>query len=65
MNIDYERLRRDLIDYYGTAFQMGFGMAMIEISRVENASNEELVNIAQKNSFCLDDYEKSKVRRKY
>ena len=65
MNIDYERLRRDLIDYYGTATFSGFGMAMIEISRVENASNEELVYIAKRNGFCLENYEKSKVRRKY
>ena len=58
--IDYEKLRRDLIDYFGTA--MSFNpMAVIELSRVERASNDELVEIAIKNNFDLDKYYKNKT----
>ena len=56
MNIDFERLRQDLIDYFGTAMTVGFGAAIIDISKVENASNEELINIAKQNGFNINDY---------
>ncbi len=56
MNIDYESLRQDLIDYFGTAMTVGFGAAIIDISKVENASNEELINIAKQNGFNINDY---------
>ena len=56
MNIDFERLRQDLIDYFGTAMTIGFGAAIIDISKVENASNEELINIAKQNGFDLNNY---------
>ncbi len=55
MNIDIERLRRDLIDYFGTAMSM-FPVAMMELSQVENASPEKLIEIARKNGFDLRDY---------
>ena len=54
--IDIERLRRDLIDYVGTAMFNGSPQAMIELSRVENASPSELINIAQNNGFDINDY---------
>ena len=56
MNIDYESLRRDLIDYFGTAMASGFGMAVMDLSRVERASDEELINIALDCGFDLNDY---------
>ena len=56
MNIDFERLRQDLIDYFGTAMTMGFGAAIIDLSNIENASNEELINIANQNGFDLNKY---------
>ena len=56
MNIDFERLRQDLIDYFGTAMTIGFGTAIIDISKVENASNEELINIAKQNGFNINNY---------
>ena len=56
MNIDFERLRQDLIDYFGTAMTIGFGAAIIDISKVENASNEELINIAKQNGFNINNY---------
>ncbi len=56
MNIDTEKLRRDLINYYGTAMQI-YPVAIIELSQVENCSEEELINIALKLNFNLSDYE--------
>ena len=60
--IDIERLREDLMDYFGTAIHSGFGMAIIDLSEVENASPEKLIKIAKKigiylNNY-LDDYER-------
>ena len=55
MNIDIERLRRDLIDYFGTAMSV-FPVAMMELSQVQNASPEKLIEIAKKNGFDLRDY---------
>ena len=58
--IDYEKLRKDLIDYFGTA--MSFSpMAIMDLSRVESASDDELVEIAKRNGFDLNKYIKSKV----
>ena len=56
MNIDVERLRSDLIDYLGTAFYAGFGPAVIEISEVENATLEQLIGIALRYGFNIEDY---------
>mgnify|MGYP003289661293 CR=1 FL=1 len=53
--IDYEKLRNDLIDYFGTAFTLN-PMAMVDLLRVQNASDEELVDIALKNNFDLNRY---------
>ena len=54
--MDYERLRKDLIDYYGTALPFGFGVVTIEIEKIKTASNEELIVIAQKCNFDLTSY---------
>jgi len=61
MNIDYERLRSDLIDYYGTAMIYN-PMAVVELSDVQNSSNDRLVQIAIQNGFDLSDYEEQKKR---
>lgn len=53
--INIEELRKDLINYFGTATQM-YPVAMMELSQVETASEEELINIAIKNGFDLDNY---------
>lgn len=58
--IDYEKLRKDLIDYYGTAVILN-PMAMVDLLRVQNASDEELVDIAKRNGFDLTKYFKDKV----
>ena len=55
MTIDIETLRKDLIDYFGTAMQFN-PKAIMDLTKVENASPEELVEIAQDNNFDLNDY---------
>ena len=56
MKIDVDSLREDLINYFGTAMQYN-KMAMMDLIKVENASDEEVVNIAMKNGFNIYDYE--------
>ena len=54
--IDADRLRRDLIDYYGTAMAGGFPTAVIDLAKIERASDSEIVRIAEKNGFNLRKY---------
>ena len=57
MEINYEQLRRDLIDFYEGAFFIGgFGAAIFDISKIYNASNEELISIANELNFNLNKY---------
>ena len=63
MNINIEKLREDLIDYYGTAMQNGFPMAAIEISKIEKASAEELIKIAEKNRINFKKYIIEEIER--
>ena len=54
--IDTEKLRKDLINYYGTAFTGGFPVAVIELSEVENADDSELIKTAEKSGFDIRKY---------
>lgn len=54
LNID--RLRSDLIDYFGTAMTNGWGMAEFDISDIQDASPEELIRIARECGFNIIDY---------
>lgn len=56
MMIDVDALRSDLMNYYGTAMTGPFPMAATDVSRVENASPMELVEMAQDLGFDLTDY---------
>ena len=56
--IDTDDLRDDLLDYFGTAMQVN-PVAMMDVIRVENASEAELASIAFRNGFNLADYDKS------
>ena len=60
MNIDYERLREDLMDHFGTAMVL-FPVAIMDVIKVVNASNDELIEIANQNSFDLSKYELGKI----
>ena len=53
--IDYERLRRDLIDYYGTALTM-FPQAIMEVMDIKKASYDKLLQYARKSGFNLNNY---------
>lgn len=57
--IDFERLREDLVDYFGSAMFNGFPMAVVDVTQVETASTEQLIQIAQANGFDLNNYIKS------
>ena len=55
MNINYDKLRDDLINFFGAAMMYN-KVAMIELIRVENCSDDELINIAIENGFDLNRY---------
>lgn len=57
-DIDYENLRSDLEDYCGTAMFSGAGMAMEDLSKVDRASEEKLIEIAKREKIDLSKYEK-------
>lgn len=57
MDIDISRLRDDMEDYYGTAIFCGMPMAVIELTQAQNASPQELVDMAQDAGFDLSRYE--------
>ena len=57
MDIDISKLRSDLEDYYGSAMFSGFPAAVVELSQVENASPQELVELSRRAGFDLNDYE--------
>lgn len=56
MEINTNRLRADLKDYYGTAMLGGFPMAVMEMNVVEQASDEELVKLAEKVGIDIQKY---------
>ena len=54
--IDIRRLRRDLKDYFGTAMFNASPMAIMDLSKVDCASDMEIIEIAQENGFDLREY---------
>ena len=56
MELDIDRLRDDLKDYYGTAMFNASPMAVIDLGKVERASEQEIVDLAQEQGFDLRDY---------
>ena len=56
MEIDIEKLRNHLLDYYGTAIYSGMPMACINVAKVEACSVEELLRIAQKERIDLSEF---------
>lgn len=62
-DLDIEKLRNDLIDYYGTAMFSGFGVALMDLSKVEKSNDYELIKIAMDNGFDLNKYIKKFGRR--
>ena len=56
MEINTNRLRIDLKEYYGTAMFGGFPMAVMEMNAVERASDEELVKLAEQAGLDIRKY---------
>lgn len=56
--IDIERLRKDLIEYFTSAMFMVSPIALVDLTEVENASDEQVVKIALNNKFDLNKYMK-------
>lgn len=57
VEIDIDRLHKDLENYYMSGFVVtGFGAAFMEASDVKKASDEELIEMAQKAGFDLRKY---------
>ena len=56
LNVDGDLLRRDLLDYYGTAAFSGFPVAMMDVFAVERMSGEELWAQAERNGFRMERY---------
>ena len=61
-NINILKLRKDLMDYFGTAVFNGMPNAMIELSKISNASDSQVINLALNMGFDLSEYEEGKNR---
>lgn len=57
-DIDIEKLRQYIIDYYGTAMINSSPTAMMDLLEVENASNEKVFSLALKNNINLNNFTK-------
>lgn len=62
MEIDIEKLRSDLIDYFGTGMMSGIGAFTINISIIEKASPDKLIEIAINNNFNIENYKKENIK---
>ncbi len=56
MELDINRLRKDLMDKYGTAMFSGFPAAVMDLSRIEKMSDQEILETAQKKGIDLNKY---------
>ena len=56
MVINISKLRRDLEDYFGTAMFSVSPVAMMDLERVQKASDEELITIAKECGFNIKKY---------
>ena len=56
-NIDWEQLRKDLINFYEGGFYVGgFGVAAMKAEEIKTASNEELLQEANELGVNLENY---------
>lgn len=61
-DIDINKLKRDLIDYYTSAMFIASPLAIMDLDKVERASDKEIVEIAIDNKFDLNKYIKTSKR---
>lgn len=58
MNIDIDKLRLDVINYYLSAyFTLGLNVTLGYSINIDNLTNEEVVDLSIKLGFNLYDYE--------
>lgn len=55
-DIDIEKLRNDLIEYFTSAMFIVSPVALVDLTEVENASDEKIIKIALDNKFDLKKY---------
>lgn len=58
IDINTDKLRKDMIDNYGTAMFNGFPAAIMDLSKAEKASEQELIRMAKNQGVNLDRYRK-------
>ena len=56
--LDLEKLRTDLIEYYGSAMPSGFPMAVIDLVEIERAAEKDLIRYAKMTGISIRKYEK-------
>lgn len=56
--IDIEKIRKYLIDYYGTAMLNASPAAMMDLIEVENATDELVLKLVLDNKLNLDKFTK-------
>ena len=61
--LNIEKLRNDLINYFGTAMSF-FKVAMFDLNEVYNATDEKIIEIAIRNSFNLENYVNNDYQKK-
>ena len=54
--VDIDKLRDDLEDYFGTAMFSGNPQVMMDLEKVKRASSQELISIAQRCGFDINNY---------
>ena len=55
--IDINKLKQDLKDYYEAAyFTLGYGAALMDSFDIDNLSDEEIINKAAENGVDLEQY---------
>ena len=56
MDINTRKLRKDVMDNFGTAMHSGFPMAIMDLSEVGRMTDEELIEYALRHGIDLGDY---------
>ena len=54
--INVEELKEDLINYFGSAIYSASPLAMMKLTKIEKATEEELIQMAIDNNFDLNKY---------
>ena len=61
--MDVKKLRREIMDFYGTAMTGPFPQATMNLIDVENMSDKELIEFAKNEGFIPRDYDDEEYER--